>query len=147
MISLIEKNVLYEIVGSNIQRYRLKKGVSVSELASALGVSYDTASAWERGRRMPRAGAVEKLAKYFDVMKSDIISDSSEHHRAREVGAYEIIDLETLLNSKTRLVHSGRVLSKQECELIRNMANDIVNPENGRGGALIRWKESYKRKE
>ena len=60
-------------IGKNIQSLRLQHGLSQKELASIIGVTDKAVSAWEKGRITPRMGAIQKMADYFHIKKSDII--------------------------------------------------------------------------
>ena len=55
------------IFGENLKRLRNKRQVTSVDLASILGVSQSTISDWENGKKMPRAGAIEKLSDYFKI--------------------------------------------------------------------------------
>lgn len=50
----------------------------MTELAESIGVSQSTVSDWEHGKKMPRSGAIQKLADYFDIEKSDLLIDSDQ---------------------------------------------------------------------
>ena len=60
-------------IGRNIQVLRSKHGLSQRELAGIAGVSDKAVSTWELGKKVPRMGAIQKMADYFGVRKSDII--------------------------------------------------------------------------
>lgn len=122
---------LKQTIAGNIRRLRLKKDVTATKMAEELGVSQTTVSDWERAQKMPRAGSIEKLAAYFNVAKSDILSELPEGKRAREIAAQDIIDFEALLESGTRLVHSGRVISEKERAIIRAIVQDIIKFSQG----------------
>lgn len=64
-----------EILSENI-RYQLKKsGMEQSELAEKLGVSQSSISHWINGNKYPRIDTIEKIAKLFNVRKSDITDE------------------------------------------------------------------------
>lgn len=98
-------------VAGNIKRLRHNKKLSAAGLADQIGVSQSTVSDWECGKKMPRAAAIEKLAAFFGVNKSDLLYDPSD---ARDVGAHDLLDLEQLLTSQARLVFAGRILAPEE---------------------------------
>lgn len=62
------------IIADNIKRLRKLKNETAVELAESLGVSQSTISEWENGNKMPRAGAIEKLAQHYNVNKTDILN-------------------------------------------------------------------------
>lgn len=62
-------------IAENIKRIRLEHGLSQAELGKIAGVSDKAVSTWELGIKVPRMGAVEKLANYFGIAKSAIVDD------------------------------------------------------------------------
>ena len=64
-------------IGRNIQVLRSRHGLSQRELANIAGVSDKAVSTWELGKKVPRMGAIQKMADYFGIRKSDIIESVS----------------------------------------------------------------------
>lgn len=64
-------------IGDNIKNLRLKHGLSQLELANVAGVSDKAVSTWEQNKVIPRMGAIQKIADFFGVKKSDIIEPSA----------------------------------------------------------------------
>lgn len=62
-------------IAENIKRIRLEHGLSQAELGKIAGVSDKAVSTWELGIKVPRMGAVEKMANYFGIAKSVILDD------------------------------------------------------------------------
>jgi repressor LexA len=110
-------------VGENIKRLRQHKNITGLELAEAMSISQSTVSDWENGKKLPRAGTIERLAEYFDVSKSDILSDMSETDRAGLPDARDIIDLAALLQSPIRVVLGEKLLTSSEKLLLLRIAN------------------------
>lgn len=48
------------------------------DLADYAGVSFQTVSAWVKGRSYPRADAMEKICKFFGIKQSAL---TEEHHK------------------------------------------------------------------
>lgn len=69
MSDLGNKNVMAE----NLKYYIEKTGKDRRAVAEDLGVPYSTLTEWLNGRKYPRIDRIEKMAKYFDVLKSDLI--------------------------------------------------------------------------
>lgn len=65
-----------DTIGKRIKFLREKHHLSQTELAQILNVSNKSVSAWERDDKEPRMGAIEKMAVYFGVRKTDIIDGS-----------------------------------------------------------------------
>ena len=66
----MEKNM----IGKYLRDLRRRRGMSQQELALALGVSKQTISNWEVGRKVPRMKAVEKIANVFGVSRNSILA-------------------------------------------------------------------------
>lgn len=62
-------------ISENIKLLREQYGLSQKELGQIAGVSDKAVSTWEQGLKEPRMGAIQKLADYFSIRKSDIIED------------------------------------------------------------------------
>ena len=62
-------------IQDNIKKLRESHNMSQYEFGKIADVSDKAVSAWESGTRIPRMGAIEKLANYFGIQKSDIIED------------------------------------------------------------------------
>ena len=62
-------------IGQNIKQLRESHGLSQAELAQIAGVSNKAVSTWENDSKIPRMGAIQKMADYFHILKSDIIED------------------------------------------------------------------------
>lgn len=63
-------------IADNIKRLRLAANLSQVELGKIAGVTDKAVSTWESGQKIPRMGAVEKMAAYFGVPKSVILDDA-----------------------------------------------------------------------
>ena len=63
------------MVGDNIKKYRILRGLKQSDLADRIGISQKTISSWELGRTEPSMGAIEKLASVLVCRKSDLVGD------------------------------------------------------------------------
>jgi transcriptional regulator with XRE-family HTH domain len=62
-------------IGANIRHLRESHRLTQKELGEIAGVSDKAVSTWEKGIKLPRMGAVERLANYFGVPKSAILDD------------------------------------------------------------------------
>lgn len=62
-------------IAENIKRLREEHNMSQKEFGKIAGASDKAVSSWERGERIPRMGAIEKIANHFGIQKSDIIED------------------------------------------------------------------------
>lgn len=60
------------MIGERIQLLRSNRNITQEQLATVLGVSKSTLSAYEREERQPSANVIIQIAKYFDV-SSDFV--------------------------------------------------------------------------
>ena len=63
-------------IAENIKKIRLEHELSQADLGKIAGVSDKAVSTWELGIKIPRMGAVEKMANYFGIPKSAILDDA-----------------------------------------------------------------------
>ena len=61
------------MVGDNIKRIRIEKGITQEDLGSHLGVSDKTISSWEINRTIPNIGTIEKIAEYLGCRKTELV--------------------------------------------------------------------------
>lgn len=64
-------------IGRNIRRLRESHGMNQAQLAEIAGVTDKAVSTWENDLKIPRMAAIQRIADYFGLLKSDIIEDSS----------------------------------------------------------------------
>lgn len=60
-------------IGKRIKQLRLERELSQIDIGKIAGVTDKAVSTWEKDEKIPRMGAIEKLAAYFGVTKSYII--------------------------------------------------------------------------
>lgn len=63
-------------IGKNIKKLREINSLTQKELAKIAGVSDKAVSTWETGIKEPRMGAIQKIADYFGLQKSNIIEEN-----------------------------------------------------------------------
>lgn len=64
-------------IGSNIKNLRVAHDLTQSDLGRIAGVTDKAVSSWESDAKVPRMGAVQRIADYFSVPKSAILDDSA----------------------------------------------------------------------
>lgn len=73
--------------GSKLRRLRKSKGVTLKELAHALGYStHSYLSEVESGRKIPTAVLILKVSRYFDVPTDVLMKDECELIIDAEIG-------------------------------------------------------------
>ena len=64
-----------EIFSKNLAWYIAKAGVTQKEVAQYLGVNPSTVTDWIKCKKYPRIDKIEMLARYFRILKSDLIEE------------------------------------------------------------------------
>ena len=67
-----------KIISNNLQRLMNKADINNKELAKIVGVDESTVGKWLLEKSTPRMGAIELMAEYFGVQKSDILERPTE---------------------------------------------------------------------
>ncbi len=62
-------------IGENIRRLREAHGLSQMQLGQIAGVTDKAVSSWERGEKVPRLGAVDRMARHFGLSRSVILAE------------------------------------------------------------------------
>ncbi len=70
-------------LGANIQKHRLKNGLSQEQLAEKLSVSRQSVSKWELGQSYPEVDKIIQMSLLFSVPTDDLLMDA----KAREMRA------------------------------------------------------------
>lgn len=71
----MDTNNTSKIISDNLKRLMEEHEISNIELSEKIGVSQSTVGKWLLQKSVPRMGAIEKLADYFNVNKSDILEN------------------------------------------------------------------------
>ena len=66
------------VFSANLNRTMEEAGKTRMDICNALGFSYYTVTDWVKGKKMPRMDKVEKLAKYFGCLISDLIEEEQK---------------------------------------------------------------------
>ncbi len=59
----------------NLKRIRIQKGISQQALSKMVGVSQTAVYHWEKGERIPKIGAVARIASALDVSIEDFFTE------------------------------------------------------------------------
>ncbi len=63
------------MIGKNIARFRLMRGLTQEELSEKIGKHHVTLSNWERDKREPAASDVKKIAEALGCTVEDLYSN------------------------------------------------------------------------
>ncbi|MEW4237258.1 S24 family peptidase [Bacillus thuringiensis] len=113
-------------IGKNIKKLRDKHNLSQKEFGEIAGVSDKAVSTWEKGLKEPRMGAIQKIADYFGILKSDIIEDQDSkvtHIRPNQPNLKSNCKAVPLLGS----IAAGIPLEMVEADEQINIPIELVN--------------------
>lgn len=79
-----------ESVGQLIRRSRLEKGMSLSQLAAAIGRSSSSVRRWERGEVPPAIGIVDELASVLDLEADQLRTRSGDAEPSGPASAHDV---------------------------------------------------------
>lgn len=113
-------------IGKNIKRLRESHGLTQTELGKIAGVTDKAVSTWENGLADPRMGAVQRMADYFGVRKSDILDDD-DSSSSLELSE----DEQTLLQMFRALNPAGKKRALQELDDLTQIERYIKISDHG----------------
>ncbi len=67
------------VVGTNVRRLRTESGITLAEMAEALGISHQQLQKYETGANRVSAGMLYELARYF-VLPVDALFEGSDEY-------------------------------------------------------------------
>lgn len=67
-----------KIFSKNLNYYMTLNAKTQTDLINDLGFNKSAVSTWCNGTRLPRMDKVEKLARYFNISRSDLIEEKSD---------------------------------------------------------------------
>ena len=110
------------LIGENIKRIRRERNLTQEEVATHLGISFQSISKWERGDGYPDITMLPALANYFGITVDDLIGMS----KLEKNNKYNEINTIWSKNNKNGL-HSENVrLMKQALKTFPNDALLLV---------------------
>ena len=64
-----------EVFSKNLRFYLEMSGKTQKDVATAIGVTPASLNEWLKGKKYPRIDKIEMLARYFGILKSDLIEE------------------------------------------------------------------------
>lgn len=118
-------------IPENIKRLREIHNLSQEDFGKIANVSDKAVSSWENGTREPRMGAIQKLADYFGIQKSDIIEDSDESKQPYYLDP-KMVKLIQDLKDKPKLIQLNRRaknLSETQLDAIMRITEEFISQD------------------
>ncbi len=125
-------------VGQRLRELRMLAGLSQSDVASALGLTFQQLQKYERGFNRVSASRLFKLAQFFRVPVSVFFEGLEERHAAQEgaAGAPQAEESEGTLRSREALMlarYFQNIRDPQIRGAIRELAERCANQAEGEG--------------
>lgn len=102
---------------ARLKELRDEKGVSMIELARAIGVSDAAVCKWENGVAEPKLSYIIRLAEYFDCSVDYITGNDGEYSSAAKPAA-KIAVVDDKTGKQVKPNHSAAVLTPDETQII-----------------------------
>ena len=109
-------------IGANIKRKRLERELTQEEVATQIGVSFQTVSKWERGEGYPDIEMLPVLANYFSVSVDELLGVSEPEKKRK----YDDINRKWKENNLNGLHSENVKLMKDALKIFPNDALFLV---------------------
>lgn len=116
-----EVNELRKVFADNLKYYTSLNGKKMSDVARDLKMPISTVNDWYSGKNYPKIEAIQKLADYFFIKKSDLIEEKcliKEAKTIKEINYLKVhkhkteyldtIELTNIINELIRAVNELR---------------------------------------
>ena len=110
-------NANKQTMGSNIMFYMERDGIDRKRLAEAIQEPYSSVVGWINGSTYPRIDKIEKMARYFNISKADLVEPRSTSKDVRSI----------------RIPVFGMVAAGNPIEAIENIRDHIDIPSDWNG--------------
>lgn len=74
-----------EVFSKNLRFYLEMSGKTQKDVATAIGVTPASLNEWLKGKKYPRIDKIEMLARYFGILKSDLIEEKGMNRTLPQV--------------------------------------------------------------
>lgn len=108
-----------QAMAQNLKRLMKEKNINAKDFSRITGYAYTTILSWLKADNYPRIERIEEMAKYFGVLKSDLI----EEHISEEMKK----DHDTITDAVVRMRKDAEFYSVVDRLLKDAEFSDIVN--------------------
>lgn len=110
-----------EVFSKNLKWYLELKGITQKDLAQYLGVNPSSVNDWIKGKKYPRIDKIEMIARYFGVLKSDLIEDKGINKTLPQA--------QTLTEGEEMLLELFRKVPDEDKQMVLNMVRVALNKQ------------------
>lgn len=104
-----------DMIGKIIKDLRKEIGCTQNKLADILGITQDSVSLWENGKRIPDTQYIIAMAKFFDVSADYLLGLNNEYQNLQIPKEKKLLGL-TL--DENRLLKNYRAMSEKQKALL-----------------------------
>lgn len=113
-----------EVFAKNLRYYMESRGKSQKELAEIVGVSAPTMNDWLKAKKYPRIDKIEILAKYFGILKSDLIEEKNIQNSPKAMAEIHVEMIEDI--DLTDLFQDFKLLDARERKIVKDLAHSLA---------------------
>src|SRR5215831_3685149 len=120
-----EPDAIDRIVGRNIRILRLQKGLTQTELADQLGLTFQQVQKYEKGTNRVGSGRLLRIAMFLDVPVTALFRGSDEMADTDKQSIFDQLEsphTSRLLQAFARIDHDG--LRRSVVQLVEQIANN-----------------------
>lgn len=100
-----------EVMAKNLRYYVERSGKSQKELCEIFGVATSTFNDWMKAKKYPRIDKIEIMARYFGILKSDLIEERTEEHKEMQKKNDILADITLKMMEDAELLEMAEALS------------------------------------
>lgn len=95
----MDETKVKDVFAAHIMKLRKNRHMTQGDFAELLEVGVSTVSDWETGKKLPRAGVIERIARTFNVSKSSLFEEEGQNKNSdplaneKEFDPFMIFDL------------------------------------------------------
>lgn len=109
-----------EAMAQNLKRLMDEKNINAKEFSRIMGYPYTTLLSWLKADNYPRIDRIEEMARYFGVLKSDLIEEKTEKPTAPDDGLSE---------NMRKLIEFAKSVPEDKAEMVLRVIQSIVESD------------------
>lgn len=117
-----------KVLAKNLQYYMDINNVTRQQLCEQLGIKYSTLSEWLAANKYPRIDAIELLANYFKIQKSNLIEERKNSVNENKPDDAELEENIIIYNRNGKVIK--KKMSKEKMEMLSSMLDAIPEDDN-----------------
>lgn len=108
-----------QVMAANIKKYMKINGINAAQICADLDIKKNTFSNWVNAISYPRIDKIEQLAKYFNILKSDLVENKDGKYTIPEYDPriQDFVDILPLLTDAQvdSLLQTAKLFASTNC--------------------------------